>query len=110
MSNHSIYLEALAAFDSPATVREIHAKAVEIFGPQVRGDASSARHSLDRYVARGKIEKHGTKYLTGGGGVDPLADAISKLRVSEARNRQLEAEVRELQKNVASLQHDLNRA
>lgn len=103
MANVSLYIEALKAFNEPATVREVHQRAVELFGDKVRGDRTSARQSLDRFVLHGKVEKIGSKYVLSASTADPIADLQGKILVLEAeRDRLLQANY-DLQLKVAQL-------
>jgi hypothetical protein len=97
MANKTMYLAALATFQTPASVREIHEKAREMFGDEVRGESISARQSLGRYVLLGKVRKIGTKYLA----VQEALDGDAKLRI---RIRELEAETAKLRGRIADLE------
>lgn len=97
MANVSVYFEALTTFNTPATVRQVHDKAVEMFGEQVKGDRVSARQSLERYVLRGKVDKQDGRYQVSMAYVDP----ISTLTIE---NRTLKAEVERLRKRLAELE------
>ena len=100
MANVSLYIEALAAFSHPVSAKEVHLKAAELFGAAVQGDVSSARQSLERYVLRGKVEKHGTKYLIGMAFVDPLGAALAQNKALRIENTQLRQRITELESNI----------
>ena len=97
MANVSLYIEALAAFSDPVSAKEVHTKAAELFGAAVQGDVSSARQSLERYVLRGKVEKHGTKYRIGMTFVDPLGAALAQNKALKIENAQLRQRITELE-------------
>lgn len=92
MANQSYYLEALIQFTQPATTREVHTKAIEMFGDQVKGDRTSCRLSLDRQVAMGKAEKVEKRYVATQLAYDPVGALSTKARVLEAKLKALEAE------------------
>lgn len=96
MANISVYLEALIQFEQPATAAEVHDKSKAMFGDAVRGDRTSCRLSLDRYVATGKVEKRGNKYLATQLAYDPIGAMATKIRVLEAQNEALKKEVARL--------------
>lgn len=100
MANTSYYLDALLQFDSPATVREVHEKAREMFGDAVKGDRASCRLSLDRHIVTGKVEKRNGKYVATPMAADPIGAMAIKIRVLET---QLEA----AQSKIARLQNQL---
>jgi hypothetical protein len=97
MANVSVYLEALHALNSPATVREVHDKAREMFGSGVKGDRTSARQSLERYALRGDVEKDGSRYILSMKRADPLSALATE-------NRTLKAEVERLKARIAELE------
>lgn len=103
MANQSYYLEALLHFDEPATVREVHARALEMFGDNVKGDRTSCRLSLDRYAALGKAEKANGKYLATQLAADPIGALGTKARVWEAKARALEKENAALKEQIIQL-------
>lgn len=104
MANQSYYLEALLHFDQPATVREIHARAVEMFGDHVKGDRTSCRLSLDRYAALGKAEKANGKYIATQLAADPIGALATKTRVLEATVSALQKENAALKARIAELE------
>ena len=104
MANQSYYLEALIQFPEAATAREVHAKAVEMFGDQVRGDRTSCRLSLDRQVAMGKAEKVEKRYIATQLAYDPIGALSTKARVLETNVRALEKENEELKARLAELE------
>jgi len=103
MANNSYYLEALLYFDEPATVKDIHARAVEMFGDNVKGDRTSCRLSLDRYVGRGKAEKVNGKYVASKLAADPIGALATKARVLEAQVAALRKENATLKEQVVQL-------
>jgi len=91
MANKGHYLEALLDLGQAATVREVHAHALKLFGPEVvQGDRSSCRLSLERHRASGRVTKQAGKYELTEAGRDPVS-------YLNARIRNLEAEVGRLQ-------------
>jgi len=103
MANVSYYLEALMMFDEPVSAREVHQKATEMFGDSVRGDRSSCRMSLDRYVSTGKVEKRDNRYYATQLAVDPIGALTTKMRIAQAENAALRKRVKELETEVAEL-------
>lgn len=103
MAKSGYYLEALLQFEKPASVREIHDKAREMFGEEVKGDRSSCRLSLDRQVMHGRAEKLGSKYSATRLGYDPISELATKIRVLENKVRQLESERDALSEEAESL-------
>jgi hypothetical protein len=97
MANVSLYIEALATFSDPVSAKEVHTKAAELFGAAVQGDVSSARQSLERYVLRNKVEKHGTKYRIGMAFVDPLGAAMAQNKALRIENDKLKQRIAELE-------------
>jgi hypothetical protein len=97
MANKTVYLEALATFSTPATAREVHEKAKEIFGDQVRGESISARQSLVRYVALGRARKVGTKFVIVADALDETAQLNARLRMAEALIERLKQRIAELE-------------
>ncbi len=97
MANLSVYLEALQTFSTPATAREVHEKAVQMFGSEVKGDRASARQSLERYVLRGKADKNGTRYLISMKVADPLSALATENRTLKAEVERLKARIEELE-------------
>lgn len=104
MANQSYYLEALIQFTQPATTREVHAKALEMFGEQVKGDRTSCRLSLDRQVAMGKAEKVEKRYIATQLAYDPIGALSTKARVLETKLKALEAENAALKARLAELE------
>lgn len=104
MANNSYYLEALLYFDEPATVKDIHARAVDMFGDNVKGDRTSCRLSLDRYVGRGKAEKINGKYIASKLAADPIGALATKGRVLEAQVAALQKENAALKARIAELE------
>jgi hypothetical protein len=102
MTAKSIYLDALVSFDEPATVAQIHDRARELFGAQVRGDRSAARLSLQRFVGVGKATKVGDKYYATEDSRDPLAQKDALVRIKQA-------EIERLLEKIASLESQLER-
>lgn len=104
MSNIPLYLHALASFKEPATSKEVHRKAVEMFGDQVRGDKASARQSLDRYAMLGRVKKIGLKYEI----AEKIGNTPSELEIranrSEMITSQLRADLQKAQSSLKSLQ------
>jgi hypothetical protein len=103
VANTSYYLEALLQFDRPATVKEVHDKAREMFGEAVKGDRGSCRLSLDRQVGHGRAKKEGVKYEATRLGFDPITELTIKIRTLETKVSTLEAENTRLQKQVEEL-------
>jgi len=97
MANKTVYLEALATFSEPATVREIHEKAKEMFGDQVRGESISARQSLVRYVGLGRARKVGTRFAIVPDALDETAQLNTRLRMAEALIERLKQRIAELE-------------
>lgn len=106
MANIPIYIETLRSFDEPATVREVHERAVKLFGEKVRGDRTSARQSLDRFVLHGKVEKIGSKYLLSAAAADPVSELQGKLAMVEAERDRLLQVNYELQLKIAQLSRE----
>ena len=98
MANKSVYLAALEAFDTPASVREIHAKAREMFGDDVKGESISARQSLGRYVLLGKAQKIGFKYLIAPESMGNEAKLESRIRELEDENAKLRGQIADLER------------
>lgn len=95
MANPTIYLDALLQFDRPASVREVHDKAVEMFGPLVRGDRGSARACLERYLGTGKVTKDGARYYATSQAADPIGQLSTRIKTLEAENYRLREELKE---------------
>jgi hypothetical protein len=95
MANSTIYLDALLQFDRPASVREVHDKAVEMFGSLVRGDRGSARACLERYLGTGKVTKDGSRYYATNEAADPIAKLSTRIKVLETENLRLRDELRQ---------------
>ena len=93
MANIPLYLQALASFDQPATARQVHQKAFEMFGDQFRGESPSARQSLDRFAKIGKAKKEGIYYTLG----DVMGNSPSEL---EIRTRRSEEETERLRDDL----------
>lgn len=104
MANTSIYLDALLTFDRPATVREVHDKALEMFGKNVRGDRTSARISLERYLNTGKVTKDRNKYFATNEAADPIGALATKNKMLEAKVSHLEAENKRLWEQISAAQ------
>jgi hypothetical protein len=96
MANIGYYLDALTYFEEPATVAEVHAKAVELFKDNIKGDRTSCRLSLERYIGSGKVEKRGKKYLATQLAYDPISALTAKLRASQAEVDDLKSKNRKL--------------
>lgn len=95
---YSVYVDALCQFAAPATVQDIHAKAIEMYRDRVKGDVSSARNALDRFVKMGKIERTGRgMYYAPVSCVDPLASLSNKLKAAEKEIAALKARIEELE-------------
>ena len=98
MANVSVYFEALATFSEPATVKQVYAKAVEMFGNRVTGDRGSCRQCLDRYVLRGEAEKPGRGlYLVSMSYVDPVSKLVTQNRVLQTEIDRLRQRIKELE-------------
>jgi hypothetical protein len=98
MANVSVYFEALATFSEPATVKQVYAKAVEMFGNRVTGDRGSCRQCLDRYVLRGEAEKAGRGlYLVSMAYVDPVSQLATQNRVLQTEVDRPRQRIKELE-------------
>lgn len=98
MANVSVYFEALATFSEPATVKQVYAKAIEMFGNRVTGDRGSCRQCLDRYVLRGEAEKAGRGlYLVSMSYVDPVSKLATQNRVLQTEIDRLRQRINELE-------------
>ena len=104
MANQSLYLEALIQFPQPATARDVHDKAIQMFGDKVKGDRTSCRLSLDRQVAMGKVEKIENRYVATQLAYDPIGALHTQCRVMETKLKALEAENAELKARIAELE------
>lgn len=101
MANTSIYFEALMTFNAPATAKEVHDKAKEMFADQVAGDKGSCRQSLERYVLRGKAEKKDKgRYLASMAYVDPISTLTTENRVLRTEIDRLRQRIRELESST----------
>lgn len=100
MSNKSLYIDALLTFDRPASVREVYEKAVEMFGPKVKGDRGSARACLERYLGTGKVTKQGTRYYATIEAADPIMHLSTQLKMLEGENERLRDRVKELEQEL----------
>jgi hypothetical protein len=97
MASVPYYLAALASFTRPATHAEVHRKAVEMYGSAVKGERSSARGSLDRFVLLGKVKRtDGGEYWIEGI-TDPIDSLKAKLKAAEAEVESLKAQIRRLE-------------
>lgn len=103
MANKSIYIDALLTFDRAASVREIYDKAVEMFGPKVKGDRGSARLCLERYLGTGKVVKEGTKYYATIEAADPIMHLSTKVKMLEGENEKLRDRVKELEQELKGI-------
>jgi hypothetical protein len=97
MSNVTLYLDALASFEAPATVKEVHEKAKAMFGDRVKGERASARQSLERWVTKGLVLKENGKYWAKIEAIDPVMKLTTQLKMLEAENQKLRARIAELQ-------------
>ena len=106
MSNVSYYLEALIELSTPASAREVHAKAVEMFGPQrVKGDRQSCRQSLDRHVLRGLASRSmGGKYQATDKANDPIRDLHTQIRTLQAQLESVQGELAAARSRIAELE------
>ncbi len=100
MANTSYYLDALLQFDSPATVREVHEKAKEMFGSAIKGDRASCRLSLDRHIISGKAEKINGKYITTKLAADPIGAMTIKIKSLEAQLEDAHREIARQRKQL----------
>lgn len=102
MSNLSYYMISLASLPGPATVREIHQRAKELYGEAIRGERSSAKGSLERYVLLGKVVKVGKdRYWLTEKATDPLIDLTRKLKEAEEQVETLKKHIRELEDSMS---------
>ena len=97
MANTPYYLAALASFTTPATHKDVFDRAVEMYGTGIKGNYSSARGSLDRFVLLGKAKKDEFGFYWIENIVDPFKGMSSKLLAAEQRIKQLESKVKELE-------------
>jgi hypothetical protein len=98
MANKSFYLEALLTFSAPATGKDVHHKAVQMFGSKIKGDKQSCRQSLERFV----LQQLATKderglYLATSKAYDPISELGTKVRVLEAECERLRQRIKELE-------------
>jgi hypothetical protein len=91
------YLTALAAFTRPATHAEVHRKAVEMYGSAIKGERSSARGSLDRFVLLGKVKRTNEGEYWIEGITDPVGSLKAKLIEAEKQVESLKAQIKELE-------------
>jgi hypothetical protein len=103
-SHYSIYLEALASFDRPATAKEIHSRAVEKFGIEnIKGGTESVRTSLRRYIPLGKVR------LPERGKYEATVMAVDPAMALEAKQRMLDAENKRLREDLCKAEVELSR-
>lgn len=102
MANTTIYLDALLQFDRPASVKEVYQKAQEMFGPMVKGDRTSARSCLERYLGTGKVVKENAKYYATKDAVDPIGKLSTRIKTLEAENQRLREENAQLRGQLES--------
>ena len=103
-SHYSIYLEALASIDRPATAKEIHSRAVEKFGIEnVKGGTESVRTSLRRYIPLGKVR------LPERGKYEATVMAVDPAMALEAKQRMLTAENKRLREDLCKAEVELSR-
>jgi uncharacterized small protein (DUF1192 family) len=101
MSNRGYYLDALLDLNQSATVREVHAHALQLFGHDViKGDRSSCRLSLMRHVAAGRVTKQGNVFSPTAIAIDPVTHLNACIHV-------LKSEIERLQKENADLLNQL---
>lgn len=105
MSNVSYYLEALIELDRPASAREVHEKAVEMFGRHhVKGDRQSCRQSLDRHVLRGCATRSmGGQYQATEKAFDPVKDLHTQIRVLETKLEAAQQQLAAAQARIVEL-------
>lgn len=106
MANKSLYIDALLTFDQPASVREVYEKAVEMFGPKVKGDRGSARLCLERYLGTGKVIKHGTKYYATVEAADPIMHLTTKVKMLEGQNEKLRDRIKDLELELKEVRNN----
>lgn len=106
MSNVSYYLEALIDLCAPASAAEVHAKALQMFGPhRVKGDRQSCRQSLDRHVLRGLATRSmGGKYQATDKANDPVRDLYTQLRVAQTQLETTQSQLAAVQAQLATAQ------
>lgn len=98
MANKSFYIEALLTFSTPATTKEVHQKAEQMFGNKIKGDKQSCRQSLERFVLQGLANKDDRgMYLATAKAYDPINELATKVRVLEAECNRLRQRIAELE-------------
>lgn len=98
MANKSFYIEALLTFSDPATTKEVHQKAEQMFGNKIKGDKQSCRQSLERFVLQGLATKDERGlYLATSKAYDPISELGTKVRVLEAECERLRQRIKELE-------------
>lgn len=110
MARESVYFKALAAFTTPATVREVHNKALQMFGSTVKGDRATARQCLNRYVKAGMAERSPEGYMVSMRYADPLTHLDAEVKCLRAENKRLLAQNDLLETHVKQLQLALKAA
>lgn len=100
MANSTIYLDALLTFEEPATVKDVHEKAIEMFGSLVKGDRGSARACLERYIGTGKVIKEGSRYYATIEAADPIMRLTTRIKVLESELEQSRENCRKLEKQL----------
>jgi hypothetical protein len=100
MANTTIYLDALLQFDRPASVKEVYQKAQEMFGPMVKGDRTSARSCLERYLGTGKVVKENARYYATKEAADPIGGLSTRIKTLEVENKRLRDENEQLLKRL----------
>lgn len=100
MANSTIYLDALLTFEEPATVKEVHSRAIDMFGSLVKGDRGSARACLERYIGTGKVIKEGSRYYATIEAADPIMRLTTRIKVLEGELALARENCRKLEKKL----------
>jgi hypothetical protein len=84
MANKSYYLEALIDLGRPATAKDVHAHALQMFGYEtILGDRTSCRLSLMRHTANGRVAKNGPYFEPTEAALDPVKHLNERIRELE---------------------------
>lgn len=98
MASVPYYLMSLSSLSAPATIAEIHKRAVELYGDAIKGDRGSVRSSIERYILMGRVCKmDDDRYWLTDKDPNPVVELTRKLREAEEKVVALKQRIMELE-------------